>query len=185
MVQRFSPNRPVVRARYFFILFFLLSSTLIFSSTRISQASSPIVVNTFLDSKQANDGTCSLREAIIAANTDKKSGNGPGECPAGRGADTILLPAGTYVLTRGDSGNEDAAQTGDLDIYGNLTIIGAGANQTIIQGVGVNDRLIHVLSGNVSISGVTLQQGNVPGHGGALFNNGNLTLADVALMDNN
>ncbi|MBX3058894.1 MAG: CSLREA domain-containing protein, partial [Anaerolineae bacterium] len=183
MVQRLLPKRPVVRARFSLILLFLLAFILTFSPTKTSQASSPIVVNTFLDSKQASDGQCSLREAIIAANTDKKSGNGSGECPAGRGADTILLAAGTYNLTRTDSGNEDAAQTGDLDIIGNLTIVGAGADVTIIQGVGLNDRLIHVLNGNVTITGVTLQQGNVPSHGGTLYNNGNLTLTDVALMN--
>lgn len=183
MVQRLLPKRSVVRARSFLILLFLLTFTLTFSPTKSSQASSPIVVNTFLDSKQASDGQCSLREAIIAANTDKKSGNKPGECPAGSGADTIILAAGTYNLTRSDSGNEDASQTGDLDIIGDLTIVGAGADVTIIQGIGLNDRLIHVLNGNVTITGVTLQQGNVPSHGGALYNNGNLTLTNVALMN--
>ena len=37
----------------------------------------------------ADDGQCTLRETIIAANTDSASGTMPGECPAGSGADTI------------------------------------------------------------------------------------------------
>ena len=40
-----------------------------------------ILVNTTADAI-ADDGQCSLREAIIAANTDTASGALPGECPA-------------------------------------------------------------------------------------------------------
>ena len=64
----------------------------------------------------------SLREAIIAAN------NTPG-------ADTIVLPAGTYTLTLANAGgvNEDACLTGDLDVTDSLSINGAGAAITIVQ----------------------------------------------------
>ena len=120
------------------------------------QASSFITVNHFADNKTSNDGFCTLREAIIAANSDKKSGNKPGECIAGSGADTIILPAGTYTLSRTDNGKEDAAATGDLDIVESLTIIGDGAAVTIIDGNGITDRIFHVLNGTVTISGVTI-----------------------------
>ena len=56
-----------------------------------------IAVNSTAD-VVADDGVCTLREAITAANTDTPSGSAPGECPAGNGADTITLPAGTYTL---------------------------------------------------------------------------------------
>ena len=39
--------------------------------------------------------SCSLREAITAANDDAAFGG----CSAGSGADTIFLPAGIYTLT--------------------------------------------------------------------------------------
>src|SRR5260221_1577176 len=40
----------------------------------------------------ANDGVCTLREAIIAANTNTASGGMAGECAAGAaGADTIVF----------------------------------------------------------------------------------------------
>ena len=39
------------------------------------------------------DGDCSLREAIVAANTNAAVD----ACPAGTGADTITLPAGTFT----------------------------------------------------------------------------------------
>ena len=51
----------------------------------------------------ANDGACSLREAIVAANTDQPlySFARFGECPKGSGTDTIVLAQGqTYPLTR-------------------------------------------------------------------------------------
>jgi CSLREA domain-containing protein len=55
-----------------------------------------ISVNTFND-VVANDGACSLREAITAVNTGTSVN---GECPAGDGNnDTIVLSAGTYRLT--------------------------------------------------------------------------------------
>src|SRR6266511_211883 len=57
----------------------------------------------------ACDGDCSLREAISAAN-------------AAPGADTITVPAGTYLLTLLNSGgiNEDLNATGDLDVRDSL-----------------------------------------------------------------
>ena len=53
-----------------------------------------IVVDTTADEDNA-DATCSLREAVIAAANDAVHGG----CVAGDGSDTIVLPAGTFVLT--------------------------------------------------------------------------------------
>lgn len=60
-----------------------------------------IVVNSTADTA-ADDGVCTLREAIIAANTDTVSGGAVGECAAGSGADTISfagLAAGVQTIT--------------------------------------------------------------------------------------
>ena len=60
-----------------------------------------ISVNTF-DDVIGDDGVCSLREAVIAANTNSPSGAAAGECAAGQAAptvDVISLPAGTYTLS--------------------------------------------------------------------------------------
>jgi hypothetical protein len=79
---------------------------------------------------------CSLRGAVIRAN-------------ASLGGDTIVVPAGTYVLTRLGS-NEDEADTGDLDVTNPLTITGAGAASTVIDGNGTgtpdpsDDRVLHI-----------------------------------------
>src|SRR5439155_16048491 len=74
-------------------------------------------VTTTADVVDAGDGLLSLREAVLAANAS-----------AGI-ADTINLPAGNYVLTRA-GGAEDVAATGDLDLWDDVTIRGAGAGLT-------------------------------------------------------
>src|SRR5213075_2736414 len=53
-----------------------------------------ITVTIFTDNL-TNNGDCSLREAIQAANTNMAVD----ACPAGSGADTIQLAAGTYSLS--------------------------------------------------------------------------------------
>jgi CSLREA domain-containing protein len=66
------------------------------------------------------NGVCTLRGAIQEAN-------------AHAGTDTIILQANvTYLLTR--VGVDDTALNGDLDIKDNVTIVGAGATSTIIDG---------------------------------------------------
>ena len=88
-------------------------------------------------------GKCTLRAAVQQAN-------------ALTGPDTIMLPAGTYTLTI--SGRcEDTAATGDLDITEDLTITGAGAATTIIDGGGI-DRIFDVWA-PLSVSEVTIRNG--------------------------
>lgn len=118
------------------------------------------------------NGICTLRAAIQAAN-------------ALSGADTIVIPAGTYTLTIAGRA-ETAAATGDLDITDSLTITGAGAASTIVQSCAQNgticvgiDRVFHVDPNGagitVSISGLTIQNGTgqvipfVSANGGAIL----------------
>src|SRR5437867_13154215 len=80
--------------------------------------------------------TCTLRAAIQEAN-------------AHAGADTIMVPAGTYLLTIAGQG-EDIAATGDLDITDDVTITGAGADNTILDGNGI-DRIFDISASLVAI----------------------------------
>ena len=115
------------------------------------------------------DGGTTLRAAIQEAN-------------ASAAPDIILLPAGTYTLTRSGTG-EDSAFLGDLDLTGNLTIIGAGAENTIIDG-GDLDRVFQVFSGaTVTIVGVTIQNGTAVNAAG-IMNAGNLQLIDSVVQNN-
>jgi CSLREA domain-containing protein len=135
--------------------------------------------STFTVTKTAdtNDGTCdadcSLREAVGAAN-------------ANPGPDTITLPAGTYRLTLTGAG-EDANATGDLDVTGSpVTINGAGARSTIIDG-NATDRVIQVLSGaGLVANDLTLTDGKTGGteNGGAIESQGSLSLYRVQVSGN-
>ncbi|UUZ81307.1 hypothetical protein LJK88_42600 [Paenibacillus sp. P26] len=85
------------------------------------------------------------------------------------GPHTIILPAGTYTLMLAGTG-EDNSATGDLDIYTNVTITGAGGNRdgdpslTIIDGAGV-DRVFDINPAldptgyNVAIEALTIRNG--------------------------
>lgn len=128
---------------------------------------------------------CTLRQAIRAANAD--AGTTGCAHPGVDGPDIIELPPGTYSLTRQAADDDDAAN-GDLDITEDLTIVGAGADVTTIDGGGLtNERVVHVLAGVVAeISGVTITGGsdNTGNGGGGVFNQGTLTLDEVDVRDN-
>src|SRR5262245_37053369 len=67
------------------------------------------------------NGTCSLIDAITAANTDTATGG----CSAGSGADTITLPGGTITLTSINNGSGGTAN-GLPQITSTITIDGNG-----------------------------------------------------------
>ena len=115
------------------------------------------------------NGTTSLRAAIQETN-------------ALAGSDTIYLTSGTFTLSR-DSFDDDTSRFGDLDISGDLTIIGAGADNTIIDANDI-DRVFDILAGaNVKISGVTIRNGTAQ-NGAGIRNFGTLVLEDSVVEDN-
>ncbi len=162
-----------------------------FSQFAIGVAGGPLAiwVNSATDEVDANGGDCagmtaallpganlqiSLREAICAANAH------PGE-------DTITLPGGVYRLTH-TGASEDANATGDLDVTDDLIINGSGPHLTRLDGNG-SDRVVHVMQGRLTMNGVAVRNGAAPGgavgeSGGGIFNEGNLTLTDCALVNN-
>lgn len=156
-----------------------------------ARASATITVTTTQDVLNGNDGLCSLREAIIAANTDTASGPATGECPAGSGADTINLPAGVFTLTIAGS-NKDASATGDLDILHGLNLVGSGETQTVLDAGGI-DRAVDILGTNVpvvSISRLTIRNGSATpfgpvGYGGGIRSASHLSIDRVYLLNNN
>ncbi|MCX6805143.1 MAG: right-handed parallel beta-helix repeat-containing protein [Patescibacteria group bacterium] len=78
------------------LLLILISTSLLiislayfgYKNSKTALAASTIVVNSTAD-VQLDDGECTLREAIVASNTDTASGALAGECIAGSGDDTI------------------------------------------------------------------------------------------------
>ncbi len=113
-------------------------------------------------------GECTLRAAIQESN-------------ALPGADTITLPAGTYMLTIPGAGEEFAA-TGDLDITDDLTINGAGAAVTIVDSNGL-DRIFDGCFPTAAISGITVTHGEALGGGGIQYV-GSLTVTSCIIRDN-
>ncbi|MGI9264461.1 MAG: choice-of-anchor Q domain-containing protein, partial [Gammaproteobacteria bacterium] len=137
----------------------------------------PATAATFNVTKTADtaDGSCnadcSLREAVIAAN-------------ATVALDTINVPAGTYTITIFGR-DEDAAATGDFDITQDLNIVGAGQDQTTIDGAQF-DRVFHTFpEATVSISDLTITGGDAPGSlGGGIVAEFDINLSNVTLIDN-
>jgi CSLREA domain-containing protein/uncharacterized repeat protein (TIGR01451 family) len=111
----------------------------------------------------ATPGQCSLREAIIEAN-------------ATAGTDTIVVPAGTYTLTRPrNAADHHTSQQGTLEVQDSVNIVGAGQATTIIQGgttlatsvdkvISFNQDIDSFTNATVSVSGVTIQNGNNRGN---------------------
>jgi CSLREA domain-containing protein len=171
----------------------LLTLTLLLGVSLVSMAmplqdENIIEVNWPGDEKKSNDGHCTLREAIIAANQNSVSGIRLGECAAGSDMETdvILLPPGGYILERTDNGGENASQTGDLDLEGSAVIRRYGEGLVVISGNGISNRIFHVQPGaNIIIEGVTIRDGNAKGDGGGIFNDGGtLNLINSTLTGN-
>ncbi|HEC16626.1 MAG TPA: CSLREA domain-containing protein, partial [Sedimenticola sp.] len=113
------------------------------------------------------DADCSLREAIAAANVSSD-------------VNTIIVPAGTYTITR--TGNDDTNVNGDFDIVYSVNIDGAGSGSTIID-ANLADRIFHKVSNNnyITIEGVKLYRGKITGTGGCISSGGNVTVTNSVL----
>jgi CSLREA domain-containing protein len=159
------------------------------------------VVDSTADAPDANagdgvcataSGRCTLRAAVMETN-------------ALPGKNTIRVPEGTYRLRIADPANPaeiDAppftSAAGDLSITNDLDLLGAGAEETIVDGNQI-DRVFDIppsgKNPTIKISGLTIRNGNpgVPasptaffqGGGGGVRNfGGTLTLQDDIIRDN-
>jgi large repetitive protein len=151
------------------------------------------IVNSTADRVDNNpgDGKCDTGQSIPQGKPECTLRAAIQETNALAGADTILLPAGIYQLAISGP-NEDAAATGDLDILDNLTVIGAGRDQTIIDGGGL-DRVFDIISPaspsqpdaaiDVTIAHVTVRNGIASGGGGIRYAS-HLTVTNSIISDN-
>jgi hypothetical protein len=178
--------------------FFSVASLLAyFSFVALATPTTTITVNS-TSPVIANDGFCTLPEAIIAANTQTPSGTMAGECPAGSsGGNTIVLATGaSYILVQAH--NALYGFNGLPAVTSTITISGNGA---IIQNGGANKfRLFYISpSGNLTLRNLTVSGGSAQGGnggvgffagggggglGGAIYNQGVLTLSGVTLSGN-
>jgi CSLREA domain-containing protein len=135
---------------------------------------SPVHAGVFIVTTTADniDGTCdsdcSLREAVIAANTAP-------------GLDSVSVPAGTYSLAI--TGTDDTAASGDLDVTDAVTINGGGSGLTILDGSSL-DRVLDAFD-DLTLTGVTVRGGSATGGGGGIRASGPvLTINDSRVVDN-
>ena len=148
-----------------------------------------LTVSSALDSVQ-EDGLCTLREAVSTANSGVPSGNAPGECQLI--PDALEIPAGTYTLSIVGA-QEDENLTGDLDLQVDLTLNGAGAENTIIQaGQDAESAIDRVLDihRSAQINALTIAHGSASSlptdDGGGISHGGGglFVLADSVIRDN-
>lgn len=127
---------------------------------------------TSLDDTVVDDGQVTLREAILAANTDSSvDGSTPGSGPDEISFDSSL--SGAITL----SGNR-------LEISDDLTISGPGAGVLGVDGDSSSQLFFTSGTIDVEISGLTLF-GGVGARGGAIENaDANLTISDSVITQN-
>lgn len=154
-------------------LLFLLSACSGLSTDETDCTIQTFSVNVFLDVNDSacDSNHCSLREAVIAANTctDFDHYN-------------IELPAGTYTLTI--RGPED--ERGDLDITRDTNISRSGSGAVIITG---EESWIYRIfeihpNVNVNMSNLTVSGGNSTEAGGGVYNSGVIDFLAVSLIEN-
>ncbi|MEO8672778.1 MAG: choice-of-anchor Q domain-containing protein [Tahibacter sp.] len=160
------------------------------AATNPAQALVIFSVNTLLDQVDDNvldnechtaQNTCSLRAAVMQANRY-----------TGDNSVQIFVPAGTFVLN--PPSGSDGETVGDLDLYqttGNnptVAILGAGSDDTIID-PDHHGRAFQIGAGReVYLIKMTMRNGVNPGNGGdsggAIYNDGFLTVAGCVLENN-
>jgi predicted outer membrane repeat protein len=163
----------------------LLAHAWLLSMWAISLAATPAMaatwtVNSTGDTTTAAAGNCNastfvcptLRDAVAAANADS--------------GDTITFDASLNNQTITLSAYPALADISknQLEIKSNMTITGPGASKLTISGGGYS-RLFLVDTGvTATISRVTITGGNRKANGGAIYNNGLLTVTDSAFTNN-
>lgn len=165
------------------ILAILTVSTAVYAEPEVTTTYN---VNSTADEPDANlnkpacksaSGKCTLRAAIMQGN---KQG----------GTIVINVPLGIYLLLRGGF-NEDEAKTGDLDVYGKVTIQGVGGSP-VIDGTG-RDRVFDLHNDSkVKLKNLVIQNGFVQfddmaepdAYGGGIRVRGKATLIEVEVLHN-
>ena len=130
-----------------------------------------IDVNTAADTT-ADDGQCSLREGITAANTDTASGISTGECVAGHDDDQIVFStAGPIVLS---SGQLTVSSTIEIQGGPGITVDG-----------GATDRVFQVTeTGDATFGSITITGGSAPSGAGIANDGGTVMLQDSTVSAN-
>src|SRR4051794_6040281 len=116
----------------------LVAGLVVAAATAGGADAATITVSTIADETTPGDGSCSLREAVAAANL----GASTTDCAlSGTGPTTIVLSAHSYPLSILPSGIDDD-RFGDLNATGTMTIDGGG--HATITAQNASDRALDV-----------------------------------------
>ena len=139
-----------------------------------------------------DNGNCSLVEAINSANSDTSDG----DCPAGSGADTIILPQNiTFTLTSADStvldttvtGSELPGSNGLPPVTSEITIEGNGSTIERSSADGTPEFRILAIAGtgNLTLENIVIRGGlSDMSIGGGILNSGILTVNSSTISEN-
>ena len=140
--------------------------------TATAARAATITVNTISDT--SSPSTCTLRDAIKAANTQTATN----DCPAGSGDDAINFGvSGTITLSS------------QLPAIQNILTIDGSGQAVTIDGNGSVELLVVNTGAVVSLEFLTLENGMVTGtgtanaEGGAILNNGTLSIENCTSLE--
>src|SRR5262245_29687306 len=155
-------------------------------------ATAATITVTTNDPRIIPDGQCSLVEAIVNANDDAAT---HADCPAGSGADTIVLPANAYMLLSNAYVTRYSTSSGITfsgpsfglpQITSRITIEGNGAtihrdgNAPAFGLIGVRGNFpLPSTPGDLTLQNVTLSGGS-----GGVSNNGNTSIKNSVISGN-
>ncbi len=159
----------------------------------------PAEPSNVMSAKQSKDETRtdSLLALIVVNNdgdaTDATPGDGVCETAAGNGVCTLRAAVAEANALAGDDTIVFDPSIISIDVNGqiaitsNISMIGNGPNSLTIRNIAplsTTSRIFNITNFVVSLSGMTLADGNVTGNGGAIQNTGNLTVSNCVVRQN-
>lgn len=154
----------------------------------VSASAATIFVTTTADTIVGGDG-CSLREALINANTNTRAGSI--ECVAGQDAGDIIVLPPEQIDIRSALTEEDDASVGDLDVTDDVVIWGGGtlfsrlSGEYVTRVLDIHPNPVDGSPTTLTLRGLSVQKGQADGQGGGLRANAGTTLRleDVNVAD--
>jgi CSLREA domain-containing protein len=173
-------TRPIGRS-FGILMAAALAATALAAPAATQAVTQGIVVNSLTDAV-GNDNTCTLREALIATNTNLPSGGAEFECSAGSAslAELIIFSVGGTITLGSDMVTTTNAFTLDgshgitIDANGHRALNLLSGDQVWIQHLAIRDASgtyggAIATAGHVFIEGVTITGSSSSNFGGAIF----------------
>ncbi len=154
------------------LLFALLLVFMLLTSQSVRPAYAASYVVNSLGDAVVNDSTCTLREAILAANNAPANTN----CGAGSAANDAITFSVSGAITLGSTLPSIVSGQGTLTINGggNITISGNNAVRVMVVNSGAN----------LTLQNLTITNGNTSGSGGGIFSAGTLNVTNSTFFNN-